>query len=379
MRKSLPLAVAWALAIVSVFSFLVCCSPVSERGEALELCAPADGSRPTSAGVSNSGAVPLASSAGSSTPIELLTPIPSTRSPDVASPEAKLHVVQSGDTLLGLARQYGVPMASIQLANDLGESTVIQLGQALTIPIASQWKAPGLFWRLHIVGRGETLSGIARAYSIDVAQLALANGLDNADHIQVGQTLVLPLEEYVESDTSLTPATPTPKQIPTGSAALLATRPTAESFSPSPSPELQPSTGSSTDDAGWSYETARLINEVRSAYGLPPLVYDETLALAAQGQAGDCAQRGWCNHTGSDGSDIGARVLRAGYDAVTWAECWAQRQTPEGAVAIWMDEEPPDDPHRRTLLTTWLTEIGVGVAKTSWGYYFIADFGRPSE
>jgi len=38
---------------------------------------------------------------------------------------------------------------------------------------------------------------------------------------------------------------------------------------------------------------------------------------------------------------------------------------------------PPNDPHRRTLLTTWLSEIGVGVAQTSWGYYFIADFGRP--
>jgi uncharacterized protein YkwD len=42
-----------------------------------------------------------------------------------------------------------------------------------------------------------------------------------------------------------------------------------------------------------------------------------------------------------------------------------------------MDEEPPNDPHRRTLLTTWFTEIGVGVAETTWGYYFIADFGRP--
>ncbi len=121
----------------------------------------------------------------------------------------------------------------------------------------------------------------------------------------------------------------------------------------------------------------RLINEVRAAYGLGPLAYNETLALAAQGQANDCAQRGWCSHTGSDGSNIKTRILRAGYDPASWAECWAQRQTPQGAVDIWMDEVPPNDPHRRTLLTTWLSEIGVGVAQTSWGYYFIADFGRP--
>jgi hypothetical protein len=42
-----------------------------------------------------------------------------------------------------------------------------------------------------------------------------------------------------------------------------------------------------------------------------------------------------------------------------------------------MDEEPPNDPHRRMMVHTWFTEVGVGIAKASWGYYFIADFGRP--
>jgi hypothetical protein len=43
-----------------------------------------------------------------------------------------------------------------------------------------------------------------------------------------------------------------------------------------------------------------------------------------------------------------------------------------------MDEVPPNDAHRRTLLTTFQTEIGFGVAEAPWGhYYFIADFGRP--
>ncbi|HRT32329.1 MAG TPA: CAP domain-containing protein, partial [Anaerolineae bacterium] len=131
------------------------------------------------------------------------------------------------------------------------------------------------------------------------------------------------------------------------------------------------------DIAAWPYETVRLMNEVRASYGLPPLTYNETLAQAAQLQATDCAQRGWCSHTGSDGSDIKQRILRVGYNPASWAECWAQRQTPQGAIDIWMDEVPPNDPHRRTLLTTWLTEVGVGVAQTTWGYYFIADFGKP--
>ncbi len=47
--------------------------------------------------------------------------------------------VQSGDTLLGLALAHGVPMAAIQLQNDLGNSTIVQLGQSLVIPPPSAW------------------------------------------------------------------------------------------------------------------------------------------------------------------------------------------------------------------------------------------------
>ena len=120
------------------------------------------------------------------------------------------------------------------------------------------------------------------------------------------------------------------------------------------------------------------MNETRAAYDLPPYDYNETLALAAQAHAEDCSQRGSCSHTGSDGSDIKTRVLRVGYTG-SYAECWAVRPSPQGVIDIWMDETPPNDPHRRTVLHTWFTEVGIGVAPSPWkGYYYvIADFGRP--
>jgi len=53
--------------------------------------------------------------------------------------------------------------------------------------------------------------------------------------------------------------------------------------------------------------------------------------------------------------------------------------SPEVAVAWWMDETPPNDPHRSMLLSTWVTEIGVAAVPTGRGdYYFVADFGRPA-
>jgi uncharacterized protein YkwD len=290
------------------------------------------------------------------------------------------HTVRAGDTLLGIATTYDVPMAAIQLQNGMGDSTVVQVGQVLAIPPPTGWEGASRFWIIHVVKAGETLVGIARAFELKAAELKAVNGLADADLIVVGQELVIPLGGPAVVRTSAPAPTNTPGLLPTPSHTSTPSYLNIPTLTPlSPTGPTPPAVSPPTDISAWPRETVRLINQVRAQHGLPPLVYNETLAQAAQGQADDCAQRGWCSHTGSDGSNIKTRIQRAGYDPASWAECWAQRQTPQGAVDIWMDEVPPNDPHRRTLLTTWLSQIGVGVAQTDWGYYFIADFGRPHE
>lgn len=48
---------------------------------------------------------------------------------------AKSHRVAKGDSLWGLARQYGVSVEALQAANELGASSKIRTGQTLSIPI----------------------------------------------------------------------------------------------------------------------------------------------------------------------------------------------------------------------------------------------------
>lgn len=311
------------------------------------------------------------------TPTRLPTPLPSPTSSlqptptpaESPSPEPTFveHIIQPGDTLLGLGLAYDVPMAAIQLHNHMGDSTVVRAGQTLSIPPRVGWEGASPFWVVYVVQPGDTLVDIAHTYGLDASMLQAANGLADADLLGIDQELILPLDAPAVAQAPPPTATPIPLPLP-------AVTPATEALVASPP---SPTTAPPADVAEWPYETVRLINQVRAQHGLGPLAYNETLARAAQVQADDCARRGWCSHTGSDGSDIKTRILRAGYEPASWAECWAQRQTPQGAVDIWMDEVPPNDPHRRTLLTTWLSEIGVGVAQTDWGYYFIADFGRP--
>jgi len=281
--------------------------------------------------------------------------------------------------LLGLATKWNVPMAAIQKANDMGDSTVVKVGLPLLIPSPEGWEGASRFWILHVVRKGETLSHIARRYDLTIERLMQVNGLTDSDVIRAGQELILPLEEpdttRVPTPTA-TPPPPTPTPRPTITATAVVTGGLSTSATVATSTPVAPA-APPADLADWPRETVRLINEVRAEHGLPPYTYNDTLAQAAQAHANDCAERGWCSHTGSDGADVKTRVRRAGYQGSGWAECWAQRQSPQSAVDIWMDEEPPNDPHRRTLLHTWFTEVGVGVAEASWGYYFIADFGRP--
>ena len=52
------------------------------------------------------------------------------------SPAGQTYVVQPGDTLVALARRWGVTVESIAQANQIADSSLIQVGQVLCIPSA---------------------------------------------------------------------------------------------------------------------------------------------------------------------------------------------------------------------------------------------------
>ncbi|HVC33955.1 MAG TPA: LysM peptidoglycan-binding domain-containing protein [Chloroflexota bacterium] len=97
----------------------------------------------------------------------------------------KAYYVVDGDTLTSIAQQFGVSTTSIAAANGLQPNEdLLAIHQKLMIP-----PLPGM---LHVVQEGDTLSALARRYSADFDQIALANGLKDPFTLTVGQTLVIP-------------------------------------------------------------------------------------------------------------------------------------------------------------------------------------------
>ena len=65
------------------------------------------------------------------------TPVPWTPAPTATptlTPTPIIYVVQGGDNLLGIARQYGVTVEALQEANAITDPRLLQIGQELVIP-----------------------------------------------------------------------------------------------------------------------------------------------------------------------------------------------------------------------------------------------------
>ncbi|WP_431975742.1 CAP domain-containing protein [Micromonospora haikouensis] len=120
-------------------------------------------------------------------------------------------------------------------------------------------------------------------------------------------------------------------------------------------------------------EVVNLVNAERAKAGCGALKIDDKLMAAAQAHSQDQADHRKMTHDGSDGSDVGERLDRAGYAWRAYGEnvAWNQ-QTPAAVMDAWMNSPG----HRANILNCSFTEIGVGVANSN-GPYWTQDFGTP--
>jgi LysM repeat protein len=159
------------------------------------------------------------------------TPPPSCRPPDGWSP----ITVQLGDTLRSLARAYNVTEAVLAQANCLVTDSLIAgmilyvPGYPTPVPVVVCGPPPG--WVYYIVQPSDTLYKLSLIYNVSVSQLQLANCLGTSTYIRVGQRLYVPFYIPPTPTFTLTPTatrTPTPTFTPSNTATLPA------GFTPAP-------------------------------------------------------------------------------------------------------------------------------------------------
>ena len=125
-----------------------------------------------------------------------------------ATTTKKRYTVKKGDTLLGISRKTKVSIGVIRSLNQL-EDDYIRPGQMLRISSYDQavrtitqnlQGSPGSPY--YNVERGDTLSSISRKFDVSLSQLVQWNQLENADTINIGQSIQISPSTAIHSDAS---------------------------------------------------------------------------------------------------------------------------------------------------------------------------------
>jgi uncharacterized protein YkwD len=187
--------------------------------------------------------------------------------------------------------------------------------------------------------------------------------------------------------------------VPPAASANLSSGPAKRPAQPTPTasasarPAAPSPTSSATDSPGASPDTPAgqvlaLINQARSAVGLPPLTI--TAGLQSSASAHNLTMAGGCglSHQCPAEPDLGTRETAAG---VVWSACGenigegapvadtnaAIAQMAVGLTQDMLNEKPPDDGHRKNILSSSFTHIGIAIHLDSSGTVWLTqDFSN---
>jgi murein DD-endopeptidase MepM/ murein hydrolase activator NlpD len=100
-----------------------------------------------------------------------------------ASFQAQVYLVKSGDTLTGIASHFGLNMMTIWWANKLSAKDQLHVGQKLLIP-----PVDGV---LYTAQEGDTVASVAAKYHADAQAILEYDGL-TSDELTLGQQIMIP-------------------------------------------------------------------------------------------------------------------------------------------------------------------------------------------
>jgi LysM repeat protein len=124
-----------------------------------------------------------------------------------------VYQVKAGDTLPGIAAQFGLTAHDLETANNLAPGTIAAIGRELVIPEHTNAKAGGELEKVldsrqpagrttaggsgengkfYTIQRSDNPASIARKFKITASELLRVNNIDDPKKLQVGQRLLIP-------------------------------------------------------------------------------------------------------------------------------------------------------------------------------------------
>ena len=128
-----------------------------------------------------------AGATGQSVPAPQLQAQVQTYEQPVAQTDGTTYIVQPGDTLSGIAARYGTTYQSLAAINGISNPDIIHVGDRIVIDGVVSAQSSDVEY--YTIQPGDTLSGIAANYGTTWQWLAEVNGIDTPDLIHPGATI----------------------------------------------------------------------------------------------------------------------------------------------------------------------------------------------
>ena len=126
---------------------------------------------------------------------------------------------------------------------------------------------------------------------------------------------------------------------------------------------------------GSNLQILNLVNDLRARNGLPPFVWDQRLASAAQNQANFMAANNIYSHTGAGGSSPQSRASAAGFPGRATENVVGGTNLTPGQGVVWWINSPI---HLNTLLAPQYSHVGIGTAYGFDQNFYALVAGAPS-
>jgi uncharacterized protein YkwD len=298
------------------------------------------------------------------------------------------YTIQEGESLESIAKKFNLGddgSLIIYYANQAvmeENGGVIFVGQTITIPppgstLPTTTPIPADLPRGRLIEYrvlpGDTLAGIAAKFNSLADNIIETNKIEDANALQVGQILQVPVNLVTATATlpaTSTPVTPTIEGQPTAAPATAA----AANATPAASSQC-----TFQENSTYVTELLTLINSERTKTNLPALTTDPKLTQAAKAHAVDMTCNNYVSHRGEqDGSTQESRVSQAGFTASLVAETiYASKTvTPQEALNWWLTQT--DD--KAGILNANTTQVGIAYVKSEqnlFGGYFVVVAAKP--
>jgi uncharacterized protein YkwD len=296
------------------------------------------------------------------------------------------YTIQEGDSLDAIAQRFNLGEDGILLILDENPTIITQnngvifVGDTIRIPPPGRTRStstpiPNLPRGTLIEYRvlpGDTLAGIAVRFNSLEADIIEENAIENANALQVGQVLQIPVNLVTPTATLPSTSTPITPTLAAGQATTTATRAAGGASTPAAACDFE-------ENASFVTQLQTLINDERTGNNLSALSVNADLAAAAKAHAIDLLCNNELRHEGSDGSTPESRVEAQGFTATLVVEdiyaAPVNVGDPQSAIDWWMS----DPASRADILNAGTTVFGVAYVSSEesmLGGYFVVEMAK---